>query len=135
LVLTTGQAQPRAQEQGQAPGSRPDGSPAGGASAAVESVRAWERQHTPSIPSLLYTGDAAALARVVPNAVPEPSLVLLTAEGAHLWTSSGLGDARKLEDLLQDYLGEPSVAEADRSAAPRRAVQPLRLVPNGRVSG
>ncbi len=79
--------------------------------ASLARVHAWERSHSPGIPSLIYDGDAAALAAAVEGAGPGPGLVLLEAQGGRLWSGEGFGDLDALEAVLQAHLGEPNVAD------------------------
>ncbi len=74
-------------------------------------VRAWERNNRPEIPSLIYDGDAEALATIVEGAGSGPGLVLLEAQGGRLWSGEGFGELDALEAVLQAHLGEPNVAE------------------------
>jgi hypothetical protein len=79
--------------------------------ASLARVHAWERNHSTGIPSLIYDGDAAALAGTIEGAGPRPGLVLLEAQGGRLWSGEGFGDLDALEAVLQAHLGEPNVAD------------------------
>ena len=89
---------------------------------ALDRVRTWQRRGRPGIPSIVFDGDAASLARTIPDAMPSPGIVLLDAQGKPIWSGEGFGETDTLEGMLQAHLGEPNVARADDGCSCARAV-------------
>lgn len=78
---------------------------------ALDRVRAWQRRGRPGVPSIVFDGDAASLARTIPDATASPGIVLLDAQGNRIWSGEGYGEIDTLEGMLQAHLGEPNVAD------------------------
>jgi hypothetical protein len=89
---------------------------------ALDRVRTWQRRGRPGIPSIVFDGDAASLARTIPDALPSPGIVLLDAQGKRIWSGEGFGETDTLEGMLQAHLGEPNVAGGDDGCTCARAL-------------
>jgi len=113
----------------------PAGSAAGKASrdAAIARVRSWERSHKGGIRGMIFEGDAGVLARSLGLAQSVPSVALLSAQGAVLWSRAGFGGLDELESMLNIHLGQPPLALAGRpsGAPPGRFARPSARAPAG----
>jgi hypothetical protein len=81
---------------------------------AIARVRSWERSHKGGIRGLIYEGDAGILERSLGLAKAGPSVALLSAQGAVLWSRAGFGGLDELEEMLNVHLGQPPLALAGR---------------------
>jgi hypothetical protein len=79
---------------------------------AIARVHAWQKTRPGRIRGLIYDGDPDVLSRILSRAKATPSVTLLSAQGAVLWSGDGYGGLDELGAILNVHLGEPSVARA-----------------------
>ncbi len=98
--------------------------------AAIARVRSWERSHKGGIRGMIFEGDAGVLARSLDLARSVPSVALLSAQGAVLWSREGFGGLDELEAMLNLHLGQPPLALAGWTT--RGASAPAKGRPSAR---
>jgi hypothetical protein len=77
---------------------------------AIDRLRKWEKSHRGVIRGLFYDGEPAVFSTRLGLLGALPSVTLLSAQGAVLWSSEGFGRLPELEAVLNVHLGQPSVA-------------------------